>query len=168
MTSLAASGRLQNVIKYCITVRKTCPASKESNKLATVWCKITSNTRIVCRDFSSLVAWRFAWPLQLVDFLLSFGEICSFTLVLCTGVFFDTLLMLPLSDSTASDDLQPIGMSVRFSYWIFKTCLLFISFWYCINCHSCGLLDLRNCSGRIGSKRIWVVWIWKQVHWWVA
>ena len=35
MTSLAASGRLQNAIKSCAKVRKTGVAGKESNKLAT-------------------------------------------------------------------------------------------------------------------------------------
>ena len=36
LMSLVASGSLQNAIKYCTKVRKTVPASKESNNSATV------------------------------------------------------------------------------------------------------------------------------------
>ena len=36
MTSLAASGRLQNAMKYCTKACKTGPTSKESNSSATV------------------------------------------------------------------------------------------------------------------------------------
>ena len=51
--SLAAFGRLQNVIEYCMKVRKTGPVGKKSNNSATVWQKITTNdTHInVCWDF---------------------------------------------------------------------------------------------------------------------
>ena len=53
MTSLATSGRLQNVIEYCIKVLKQNPAGQlESNNLATVWRKITTNDmQKVCSDF---------------------------------------------------------------------------------------------------------------------
>ena len=42
MTSPAASGQLQNVIEYCITVHKISTATKESNNSAMVGRKITA------------------------------------------------------------------------------------------------------------------------------
>ena len=83
MTPLAASGRLQNVFKYWLTVRKTDPVGNESNNSAKVGRTITTNDiQNVCRDFwvdwrSVLLGhwwdscWRFTWDCFTVDCISS-------------------------------------------------------------------------------------------------
>ena len=45
LTSLTASVRLQNAIRYCTKVRKTGASGKESNNSATVYIQLTNFTR---------------------------------------------------------------------------------------------------------------------------
>ena len=69
ITSLTGFNRLTNLIEYCINVRKTGPAGKESNNSATVERTITNNAHGISAEI-------FDWggvlpsPHQLVGFLL--------------------------------------------------------------------------------------------------
>ena len=74
MTSLSASGWLEDVVEYCIKMRITGPVGKESNNSAIVWRNITINDiPNVRRDFR--VEWHSVSPClaNWLDFLFGYS-----------------------------------------------------------------------------------------------
>ena len=79
---LATSSWLQKVIEYCIKVRKTCPAGKESNNSGMFWRKIAINDAPgVCREWGSVSPGPTNWwaSCQYWQLWLSWEHVC----VLC-------------------------------------------------------------------------------------
>ena len=71
MTSLAASNRLQNTIKYCTEVHKIGAACNELNNLVPVWRTITSNDALNVCETLKLSGAAFCLASPIVGFLVA-------------------------------------------------------------------------------------------------